>query len=339
MVFAAAEPKKDMLLIDRNVRWLEAKQVTEADRKGAWSYPGPGRRQQQLAVRRARALRSPERRREGQAADLAARGRLLAQHAERRRLLGLCAGRRGLGQHDLRRHRRARHVDRRARIGRRRRSRTAASSAAGRTRTTTRCERAIDWLAEHFSVSRNPRPAGAGQACLYYYLYGLERAGRLTARRFIGDHDWYREGAEFLVRDQDPLSHYWQGNWHAEQQPHISTALALLFLAKGRRPVVMAKLEYGEPEHWNQHRRDAANLAAYTEKAWDLGLTWQTVDAERATVEDLLQVAGALHQRQPGDRAAALRRTSSATTSTAAASSSPRPAAAIRTASTRASAN
>jgi hypothetical protein len=42
MVFAAADPKKDMVRIDRNVRWLESKQVTEADRKGAWSYPGPG---------------------------------------------------------------------------------------------------------------------------------------------------------------------------------------------------------------------------------------------------------------------------------------------------------
>ncbi|MEX2091489.1 MAG: DUF4159 domain-containing protein, partial [Pirellulales bacterium] len=62
-----------------------------------------------------------------------------------------------------------------------------------------------------------------------------------------------------------------------------------LFLAKGRRPVVMTKLEYGQPEHWNQHRRDAANLVAYTEKAWNLGLTWQTVNAERASVEDLLQ--------------------------------------------------
>ena len=68
----------------------------------------------------------------------------------------------------------------------------------------------------------NPRPAGGGQPCLYYYLYGLERAGRLTARRFIGDHDWYREGAEFLVREQDSLSHYWKGTWYAEQQAATS---------------------------------------------------------------------------------------------------------------------
>ena len=42
MVLAAAEPKKDMLLIGRNVRWLEQHQITEGERKGAWSYPGHG---------------------------------------------------------------------------------------------------------------------------------------------------------------------------------------------------------------------------------------------------------------------------------------------------------
>jgi hypothetical protein len=150
-------------------------------------------------------------------------------------------------------------------------------------------ERAVQWLAQHFSVERNPRPAGGGQPVLYYYLYGLERAGRLTARRFIGDHDWYREGAMVLVRAQDKLSHEWKGNWYAERLPQISTSMALLFLSKGRRPIVMAKLKYGEGSGWNQHRSDAANLTVYTEEAWELGLTWQVMDPENATVEDLLQ--------------------------------------------------
>ncbi len=78
-----------------------------------------GRRQQQLAIRGACPLRCPTRRRKGKTTNLAARGRLLAELAERRRLLGLCAGRRGLGKHDLCRHRGAGDVDRRARIGRR----------------------------------------------------------------------------------------------------------------------------------------------------------------------------------------------------------------------------
>jgi hypothetical protein len=288
MVFAAAEPRKDMLLIDRNVRWLESKQVTEADRKGAWSYPGPGgdNSNSQFAVLALYDAQSVGAKVKRQTWQLAADYWRNSQNDDGS--WGYVPGDAGSGSMTC------------AGIGALATS-TAALESGDATVENGRViccrphqedhalERAVDWLAQHFSVSRNPRPAGSGQACLYYYLYGLERAGRLTARRFIGDHDWYREGAEYLVKDQDPLSHYWQGSWHAEQQPHISTALSLLFLAKGRRPVVMAKLEYGEPEHWNQHRRDAANLVAHTEKKWNLGLTWQSVNAERATVEDLLQ--------------------------------------------------
>lgn len=288
MVFAAAQPKKDMLLIDRNVRWLESKQVTEADRKGAWSYPGPGgdNSNSQFAVLALYDAQSVGAKVKRQTWQLAADYWRNSQNDDGS--WGYVPGDAGSGSMTC------------AGIGA-----LATSTAALETGDATveggrviccrphqeddALERAVDWLARHFSVNRNPRPDGSGQNCLYYYLYGLERAGRLSARRFIGDHDWYREGAEYLVHDQDALSHYWVGDWHAEQQPHISTALSLLFLAKGRRPVVMAKLEYGEPEHWNQHRRDAANLSAFTEKKWDLPITWQTVDSEHASVEDLLQ--------------------------------------------------
>ncbi len=34
----------------------------------------------------------------------------------------------------------------------------------------------------------------ASSVALAYYLYGMERAGRLSGRRFFGEHDWYREG-------------------------------------------------------------------------------------------------------------------------------------------------
>src|SRR5690606_2985736 len=127
-------------------------------------------------------------------------------------------------------------------------------------------EKALAWLGRHFTVRENP---GMGNQWHYYYLYGVERVGRLTARRFIGDHDWYREGADFLVQEQDPLSQYWKGSGHAEgQNPHISTALGLLFLAKGRWPILMGKVKYGEGNDWNNHRHDAAHLTSYTEKAW-----------------------------------------------------------------------
>ncbi len=304
MVFCTAEPKKDMLLIDRNVRWLEANQVIQADRKGAWSYPGPGgdNSNSQFAVLALYDAQSVGAKVKRQTWQLAADYWRNTQNDDGS--WGYVPGDAGSGSMTC------------AGIGALATS-TAALESGDATvdRGRVICcrphqadhalERAVDWLAQHFSISRNPRPAGSGQACLYYYLYGLERAGRLTARRFIGDHDWYREGAEFLVNDQDPLSHYWKGTWHAEQQPHISTALSLLFLAKGRRPVVVGKLEYGQPEHWNQHRRDAANLVAYTETKWNLGLTWQTVSARKGLGGRLAAVAGAVHQRQPGDFALA----------------------------------
>ncbi len=68
--------------------------------------------------------------------------------------------------------------------------------------------RGIDWLANHFDVSQN---IGHGRQWKIYYLYGLERAGRLTGVRFFGPNDWYRLGAEELVRTQNKFSGYWSG--------------------------------------------------------------------------------------------------------------------------------
>ncbi len=150
-------------------------------------------------------------------------------------------------------------------------------------------DRALTWLGNNFSVSRNPGPGGGAGAWHYYYLYGLERVGRLTARRLIGEHDWYREGAEHLISQQYPISHHWEGRGHAEKNSHIATALALLFLSKGRRPVLMAKLQHGPEDDWNNHQSDVAHLTARVEKLWGLDLTWQIFDPTEASVDDLLQ--------------------------------------------------
>src|SRR4051812_32230663 len=53
-------------------------------------------------------------------------------------------------------------------------------------------ERGVQWLDRYFSVGVNP---GRGGQWVLYYLYGVERSGRLAGRRFFGRHDWYREGA------------------------------------------------------------------------------------------------------------------------------------------------
>ncbi|SFI01153.1 DUF4159 domain-containing protein [Planctomicrobium piriforme] len=147
-------------------------------------------------------------------------------------------------------------------------------------------ESGVRWLSSHFRVRSNP----GNENWPLYYLYGLERAGRFTGQRFFGDHDWYREGAEFLVSSQSVR----EGVWKSRTEDQVAgTSLALLFLAKGLSPVVINKLKFGtrNPEtrevigrDWNQHSRDISNLVDYTSglPGWPKLLTWQIVDLRTA---------------------------------------------------------
>jgi len=149
-------------------------------------------------------------------------------------------------------------------------------------------EKAQHWLGRNFSVNRNP---GSQSGWLFYYLYGVERVGRLTGQRFIGELDWYREGADMLLsaRQVGRFQRYWKGVGRFETDRAVATSLALLFLSKGRRPVLLSKLKHSTSVDWNRHRADLANLTAYVEKRWKKKLTWQTIDAKAVEVEDLMQ--------------------------------------------------
>ncbi len=149
-----------------------------------------------------------------------------------------------------------------------------------------RIERGLDWLGRRFSVRFNPQSTGN----ILYYLYGLERVGRLTGQRFIGAHDWYREGADYLIQMQRRgLGGQWRGVGVGEDKPVIGTSLALLFLSKGRRPIVVAKLEYGRRDDWDYHSAGIPKLVDHVEQSWHQPLGWQSVDWAAATVEHLLE--------------------------------------------------
>lgn len=165
---------------------------------------------------------------------------------------------------------------------------------------------ALDWMGQHFSVERNPNETN----WWLYYLYALERVGRLSGQRFFATrrpggtvelHDWYREGCEVLITGpgkQDPLTHSWVGTGAGEGQPEIGTAFALLFLSKGRRPVVVAKLQHhggagAGAADWDHHRRAVQNLTMRVEKKWQKDLSWQTIDFTRRGPREQLQVTAA----------------------------------------------
>jgi hypothetical protein len=125
-----------------------------------------------------------------------------------------------------------------------------------------------EWLTKNFSVRENPNH---GQTWLYYYLYGLERVGMISGTRNFGPRDWYREGAAFLVGSQRA------GGFGGGVQ---DVAFAILFLAKGNRPVLFEKLQWKHPQNageWNRNLHDLENLVAFVADKLGKPTTWQSV--------------------------------------------------------------
>jgi hypothetical protein len=86
----------------------------------------------------------------------------------------------------------------------------------------------LAWMQVNFDVKTNP---GAAAANHLYYLYGLERMGMLVERRWIGTHDWYKEGADLLLETQGN-----DGAWG----DHVQTSFAVLFLKRATSPPAIA---------------------------------------------------------------------------------------------------
>jgi len=102
------------------------------------------------------------------------------------------------------------------------------------------------WMAKNFSASSNPGgDAGGGgggrrgrmPGHVFYYMYGLERAGVLLLVPRFGEHDWYDEGCKMFVKAQLE-----NGSWDAQESgtvgPVCDTCFALLFLSRGTTPIV-----------------------------------------------------------------------------------------------------
>ncbi len=92
----------------------------------------------------------------------------------------------------------------------------------------------MQWINKNFTVKENPKQ---GATWHYYYLYGLERAGMLYGTRMIGDHDWYRVGAKYLIKNQGSNG-AWPKRGHNVESSVINTCFAILFLKKATRALV-----------------------------------------------------------------------------------------------------
>jgi len=157
----------------------------------------------------------------------------------------------------------------------------------------------------------------------FYNIYGIERAGRLSGQRFLGRADWYREGCDFLTGPPERGGQLKDGSWITSGGIQIdgvnvlSTSFALLFLSKGRTPILMSKLAYGDATfqtgvllekneepgvvNWNRKHSDVRHLTEYASREMFNGmpLGWQVYDPRRKEfnkTEDILAEVGVLVQ-------------------------------------------
>ncbi|HSU68751.1 MAG TPA: hypothetical protein VLJ39_17860, partial [Tepidisphaeraceae bacterium] len=103
-----------------------------------------------------------------------------------------------------------------------------------------------------------------------YDLYGLERVGLASGFKYFGSHDWYRQLAAQSIRQQQS-----NGSWGDD----VETAYNLLFLARGRHPILMNKLRF--EGYWANRPRDLANLSRFMSHELERQLNWQIVPLAR----------------------------------------------------------
>ena len=127
-------------------------------------------------------------------------------------------------------------------------------------------QRGLTWLAKNFSAIENP---GKGTQYFHYYLYAVQRVGSASGHKYFGGRDWYAEGAAELLRTQGV-----GGGWGNV----VDTCFALLFLARGRHPVLFNKLQYDGA--WNTRPRDMAHLTSWIQRTFETPVRWQVLDGQ-----------------------------------------------------------
>jgi hypothetical protein len=145
-------------------------------------------------------------------------------------------------------------------------------------------ERGLKWMSDNFKKVDN-----------YYTWYGVERIGVASGLKYFGTVNWYDVGADRMVKQQNK-----EGSWGEV----TDCAFAILFLVRGRAPVMMNKLEYivdtagdkPRPLTWNQRPRDVANIARWTGRQIEKDLNWQivnlNVDVDEFHDAPILYIAG-----------------------------------------------
>lgn len=147
-------------------------------------------------------------------------------------------------------------------------------------------QRALKWINEGDGFGSNRFRFTDDRGHTFYNIYGIERAGRLTGQRLIAGHDWYRKGCEYLVGCQHEDGSWFMSGKGADSYVNVSTSFALLFLSKGRTPILISKFAHDPGEDWNNKHHDTRHLVEFASKELfkKQPLAWQIYDARRFNI-------------------------------------------------------
>ncbi|HDZ20500.1 hypothetical protein LCGC14_0162620 [marine sediment metagenome] len=164
-------------------------------------------------------------------------------------------------------------------------------------------QRALAWLDKNFRQTMLAPDKGT-MVWHYYYIYGVERAALASGYKYFGNEDWYRFGASMLIKRQIKsdvgvaignrqvnLKGSWNGYDHTTLDKQITrnyaggkiqlgaieadTAFALLFLLRGKQPVLFNKLQFNGD--WDNRPRDLASLTRWISKKLESDVNWQII--------------------------------------------------------------
>ena len=128
--------------------------------------------------------------------------------------------------------------------------------------------KALEW----FGKNPNGHPNG-----YHYYLFSLERAGLASGYKFFGNWDWYRSGATRLINSQR-ADGSWRRAGFGDNSDFVATCFGLLFLARGRNPVMFNRLWY--KGDWNNRPGALSHVTRWVSRRFEREINWQIVNLE-----------------------------------------------------------
>lgn len=130
----------------------------------------------------------------------------------------------------------------------------------------------LAWFDKNFMTSLAGGNMGYGD--LFYYLYGVERVGLASGRKYFGKVDWYKNGAKKILEQQEGNGSFKGGHYG----PDVSASYALLYLVRGRAAVLFNKLEHAPETDWNNRPRDLATLTRWISYYMEYPVNWQSIN-------------------------------------------------------------